>query len=338
VQTNCTPPSLKIVNITAWSPYNWDGPIYEVVTEYASVYNCFEKSSIFLYTQQLVTADRWSYILNNDPNGKLGLIKEFEPSGQIGVTETINYNYNNATGEAEGEITIFSEGGVQLVCTNCYALLTLSLQLELDTYWSDFVPQVSYFSVVASGDWKSNVDMELSAEGYWSESGSVEAYDIQLPSIEFFIGWIPVWIEMDVPITINYAAEVAAEMDVKAGFDLEASAEYGIQYEGESGWSPISNEQVTAHAHTPTFSEQVDVTASTFVVPQFNMDLYGIGGPFLNLDPGLVGQFDEDNGQYCVNLGDKLSVNIGAELTWPISKSDSFTLYSISDTLYQECQ
>jgi len=68
------------------------------------------------------------------------------------------------------------------------------------------------------------------------------------------------------------------------------------------------------------------------------MDLYGIAGPFLNVQPGISGQFDEDNDQYCINVGDNIAVNIGADIVWPISKSETYTLYSFTDQLYDVCQ
>jgi len=246
--------------------------------------------------------------------------------------------YDNTTGNAEGEITLFSEDGLSLTCTNCYTVLTLSLEVELNTYWDWITPHISKFSVVTEGSWKTNVDLLLNAEGSWSESGSFEAADIELPEIEFFIGWIPVWIDMDLPVTVGYAADVAADAQVTAGFDFEAEAEYGIEYQEEGGWSPIQNENTAAHVHNPTFSQQVDVTASAYILPQFNIDLYGIAGPFLNLQPGIDGVFDEKNEQFCVNIGDDLSVNIGAEIVWPIDKSMTYNLYSFNDNLYDQCQ
>jgi len=143
---------------------------------------------------------------------------------------------------------------------------------------------------------------------------------------------------MDVPITIGYSVDIAAELQVTAGFDFEADVEYGIQYEAENGWSPIGKEQTSYHVHDPTFSQQIDITAYTYVEPQFNMDLYGIAGPFFNMQPRIDGQFDENDGQYCVDIGDTIAVNIGAELAWPINEEKSYTLYSFSDTLYDVCQ
>jgi len=314
----------------------WCEGCFDITTTFSSFLDCFNDSQISFYSEELVDPSNWVYELNNNPNNEF--LMQFPKAN---ISGEVNYNYNPATGKAQQPIYFLNDtDGVEIVCTNCYAVFDASVLLELHAsyaHWYSVLPTLTFFEMATGGRWKYNVDMLVQAQESYQNSASQQVAEFTLPTIEFCIGWVPVYIETVIPITVGYDVSVDGEATATAGFDMEGSYKLGMEYTAGEGWQPIRSSTFNENAHEPTIDVNIEAEVAGYVEPQLEFNFYGIAGPFVNVNPTLEMTFEDHNTNWCFDLEYKMEVDAGVEIAWPIDWSKSFDLYDYEADLYNTC-
>jgi len=325
----------RVLDIQQVGNISSDVSVWNISTNESSFLDCFKQSSISFSTQQLASPYELMNQLNNNPNSP-------SYSDPVNVTAEFNFNYNPQTGRANQSIPIYSDSVITVTCTNCYAVLQAGLEFDLETSWDWFDPTVDFFETILFGGWLYNLDVEVDVNAAYSSVQSLLVDTIDLPEIMFCIGWVPVYIDIAVPITAGYSFVVDSQAELTAGLDFEGDVDFGVQYTDGQGWSPVGNERINKHLHQPTVTDSLNANLNVYLTPDFEFNIYGIGGPFIDIVPGLDFSLAypvsdcTDNANLTVSFD--FGVDVGAELVWPqqISSGD-LSLFNYTVPLWSDC-
>lgn len=131
---------------------------------------------------------------------------------------------------------------------------------------------VKRFKAAAALD--EEVDLTLHAEGTLDKSAERELKTVNIASIEFLIGPVPVVIAADLTFFLEFDGTVSAELTTRV--TQSASLEAGGLYERDSGWSGV-NETSSSLAHEPP-SFQASAEARAAAGARVAVGLYGEQG------------------------------------------------------------
>jgi len=327
----------RVLNIQQVGNTSSELSVWNITTNQSSFLDCFKKSSISFTTQQLVSPQEWLNQLNNNPNSP-----SYGGQDPANITAEFNFNYNPETGKANESIQIYSDEYLTVTCTNCYVVLKAGLEFDLETSWDWFYPTVDFFETILFGDWMYNLDVEVDAHAAYANAQSLTVTTIDLPEIMFCIGWVPIYIDPEVPINAGYTFTIDAQALLTAGLDFEGSVDFGVQYNDDEGWSPVGGEKINKHLHKPTFKDELNANLNVYVAPDFEFLLYGIGGPFINVVPGidfsLAYPVSDCTDNANVTVAFDFGVDVGAEIVYPdpLSSGD-LSLFNGTWPLWSDC-
>jgi len=154
----------------------------------------------------------------------------------------------------------------------------------IDIGWEIENSQVTEFHSIASGDLVFNCDIEASIEGAMNFTADTTLASYSHTFVQF-IGYFPVVEVVTLSFVGGFSVETNAAGFVETGFDHSNTISVGAQYDGS--WSSVweYSPQQTGHQTDWTTSGEFEIRG--FVRPVVSVDLYGIMGPYLSVEPFL---------------------------------------------------
>ncbi|MBN1313917.1 MAG: hypothetical protein JXA42_00545, partial [Anaerolineales bacterium] len=151
---------------------------------------------------------------------------------------------------------------------------------DFDLEVKDFELQEMSFTMEAV----ETADLEIKCE---VELVSAEAeieipLPVQLPVITVWVGWVPVVIVPE--LSLHVGAEGKVHIGIRTGVIQEATLRAGLEYNG-GAWSPISEFSNGFHFDPPEL--YAGMALKGYVGPQLELLMYGMVGPYANLDAYL---------------------------------------------------
>jgi len=300
--------------------------IYTAQTTFAGVADCFEDGSFLNFS---------TAAMNNPFSGNKSSIA-------AAVKKNFGYNYDESSGKAKENIPLWSLGAAKLDCTDCWFDFELGLSVGVSFGRKDIIiPYLKSFHAGISGTAKHNAQVDLTADAAKTASGSKVLTTIPLPGFTFFLGFVPVYISLSVPISVGYDLSASAAVSFSSGYDLEGSVGLGIEYDGGK-WQPTSSRNFGTHFHEPTFAKKAGATAEVYLEASIDMEFYAVGGGQFNLKPDVSSAVTFPGG--CsgteIHIGTNWGVtgNVDAILTKPIhATSPAFTVFDYTQNLANKC-
>lgn len=160
----------------------------------------------------------------------------------------------------------------------------IEFEPSIDIGWEIENSQVTEFHSIASGDLVFNCDIEASLDGAMSFSADTTLASYSHTFVQF-IGYFPVVEVVTLSFVGGFSVETNAAGFVETGFDHSNTISVGAQYDGS--WSSVweYSPQQTGHQTDWTTSGEFEIRG--FVRPVVSVDLYGIMGPYLSVEPFL---------------------------------------------------
>lgn len=150
-----------------------------------------------------------------------------------------------------------------------------------------------------------------------------------------FIGPMPVLVIFTKKISLDITPSVSVSSSFTGSFHSSLGIEAGARWTDPGGWKPVFGASKSVSVTAPQWASNVEGTAAVkiAVVPEFNILLYGVVGPFINLEPyanasasavvGLSGITPSSlDWETAIDLG--LNLNGGAKLS-VMGRKDLFT-------------
>jgi len=154
--------------------------------------------------------------------------------------------------------------------------LELDASLEFAATIDHFQLQQLHFTITTTETAELQVSGEASMVNLKEE---VEVMTQNLPTITFWVGWVPVVITPVLTIDVGVNVEVSA--GITAGVTQTATATVGLTY-NDGDWSPVHVFSKSFQPVDPTVEAGCGVKA--YAGPELSFMLYGLAGPYGELD------------------------------------------------------
>lgn len=226
----------------------------------------------------------------------------------------INWNYDSATGKAKQQDIHLGNG---FVCHECFA--NFEVDLKFDIVISNFALQ--HLAVWLEGDVDFHVDAMFYPKAYRG-NGTQQVADLQFPVVTFYVGPVPVVINITMPVNIGYVAHVdMAGTHVHAQSGLSGYIKKGVLYDPSTGdqthW--INEENVQSYGQL-MYAANVTAALQLFLFPVVTFQCDHIGGPTVGFKGSveLISSYDPSS-EVCpgglfaqINFG--LNTALGADV------------------------
>jgi hypothetical protein len=148
---------------------------------------------------------------------------------------------------------------------------------------------VTAFDAIASGELTFDFAVLLEAEQSADFERSATLATIQRV---FYaqIGWLPVVGIVQFEVKAEFAANATVKGKIQAGFENRHTATVGARYRAATGWQGVLEGSQQFDAHEPSLGDstlvgQIELEAKVSVTPELRILLYGVAGPFINVEP-----------------------------------------------------
>ena len=207
--------------------------------------------------------------------------------GEIDQTvPLIDWNYNSYSGEAKHPISIYSDHGISVTCTNCYSHTDVEVYVDVNFNWDFKLESVEYYFGI---EHETNLDVEATFTTAYQFSTEVELASFPLPRFTFDVDAVPVVITSNFDIYAGFHMEAEAETSISTGYDFHFSGRKGGLWTRLSGvWVPIDQASFTHHAHQPTFSASVSAQLDPYIRMALPAVFEGIFDVTLDMVPTLM--------------------------------------------------
>ena len=210
----------------------------------------------------------------------------------------------------------FTKGTASLTASaNCQASVSSSVEANLDVRAGDFVfdADVSWWRARVNSirvGYNPSITATVTAQAAASLTcnANLDVPELELPTITFTIGPVPVWITqtLDTDLNASFTAAAAGSRTLQA----TASAWFGMSYNRDNGWTPERSFSVDA-SDTSTTDVGIDIVIALPVT--YSARLYGFVGLDGTIEPGLRLAYTPLEDKYLALYG-KVAAEIAAEL------------------------
>jgi hypothetical protein len=205
------------------------------------------------------------------------------PSG--GLTLLLN-NVVLSTGNSGGQTTIggdTSGSASATVTLNGWVNLDPTVFLHLDIQGCGFLCTfVHEFDAGVTLNQSADIQSTFETDGGVAFEKTVGT--IELPGFAtYWLYWQPTF-EVKVGVSVN--GQITVTLHAVDQVNLEGGAEWNDDHMGHSGWTNLSHASASASFDVPFI--QANLTAQAYVKPQFSILLYGIVGPDVSTQLGVV--------------------------------------------------
>ena len=199
-------------------------------------------------------------------------------------------------------VTLFSGnvGGSDLTVTITSGII--EFEPVMDIGWEIENSQLTEFYSVASGDLTFNCDIEATLGGSLSYSADTTLASFSQVYVQF-IGWVPVVEVVTLSFIGGFDVQANGSGSVSTGFDHSNIISVGAEYDGS--WESVWEYNPTLSGHQTNWSAGADLEIRGYVCPVVSVDLYGILGPYIKVEPYLG--FNAGTSKDRLNVSDRNS-------------------------------
>ena len=201
-----------------------------------------------------------------------------------------------------------AEGGIEV--NGCVGLqFDYELIVEIDDH------QLKHFKLAVIPKERREMSLTANIEAGNSDiSLEVDLYDwYLLKNKTFFIGAVPVVLDIEVELVVGVNGELGSEMYLYGSG--ESSSNFGIEYTPENGFSNFKERTNSFELETPSFTTTVD--AEVYAGPELFFKFYKLAGPEIYLNAYLSTKVDTDADPWWEVTGG-IRAGLGAELELPL--------------------
>eukprot|EP01104_Vermistella_antarctica_P012593 TRINITY_DN3680_c0_g1_i1.p1 TRINITY_DN3680_c0_g1~~TRINITY_DN3680_c0_g1_i1.p1 ORF type:complete len:1022 (-),score=189.16 TRINITY_DN3680_c0_g1_i1:75-3140(-) len=153
-------------------------------------------------------------------------------------TENLNYNYDATTGKAgDGSVVLFQDATSTIQCTNCFLNFesTVTFNMSVDNY------AVTSFASALEGDLSATVENGADLIANVETTATVSLFDWVGPIWAFYIGPIPVVLQLDIPTTGRVDISSEARGKVLGSAEFGGPVKLGLYYDPTNDWQTVSD-------------------------------------------------------------------------------------------------
>lgn len=229
-----------------------------VTTSNATLEEIFERMTVE-YEKTLTMDD-----LDGSPSLKKGItLKRSKDNGfYFDIDDIVLYDLDGNLSSTEDQIK--AEGSISITPS-------FTFNLDIDNFTLKELRFVN--TTVETAELKISCGVSLS---YQPE---IELANLPFNPIVIWVGWVPIVIRP--VLSIDVGAEVSASVGFSTGVTQTATLEAGLEYKN-SQWNPVSNFTKSFEYNPPELTASVSVKGYTG--PQLNLMLYGIAGPYADIN------------------------------------------------------
>jgi len=209
---------------------------------------------------------------------------------------------------------------------------SLDLVATFSIQWDPTFPVfgLDYFrsSIKLEAEAQLNVEAGICGWTYYKE---IEIFRIPITKITFFIGPVPVYVDLTLGATASLGISFQAGPTVSAGCIATGWTEYGLKYDKNTGLTPIAQSGMTGEFIPPTLDPGTEIVAE--ITPSLPIDLwakfYALAGPDLVFEPYIDAIFTYS----LITEQVKIDVTIGLKISFVFRLDDNLKklLKSISN-------
>lgn len=290
--------------------YEFEGEEFVIKTDQAEMGEVFLDAQFTLSTDEMKVANLKSTMTNEeisqaltDENGMIhparitlhtpyGIIQKsaFE-SGSVFQTNDFIMTYTD---------TIFKREHFKIwidAYLKAYSKFILSFDyqngyIEWPHWWSPvYHPgELKYFGAYYNGGIETSATLTAFANYEFEyDSTFMLKNDLFKISYKFFVGPVPVFIDVMCDIYGHVTAGLSGEIKATSGFTANADIKLGVQYSnGQLG--PIKDFTATKTINPLTVEGSVSLETRAELYPQFMVSIYGCGGPTMDIVPYITAE------------------------------------------------
>ena len=159
---------------------------------------------------------------------------------------------------------------------------TLNHEIEIEWF------QIQHLLITAEGNMQFDCDIELTCSAPVNYNHEINIAEFTSPI--FYIWVVPCVFELS--FVAGFETNLELTGTVSAGFDSDASLEYGAEYYSSSGWSEIWDKSFDFAAHPIQWGYIGSVNATCYIKPRLSLLIASVAGPYMETEPYL--QFNGD--------------------------------------------
>lgn len=193
-----------------------------------------------------------------------------QASDTTAVQETWNLGVDRAFFGNRLEVQAQNEFGIAL---------RFRLKIKTDFDWFNTEVYVDHFKLV--GEVTEQLDLSATVSDKIEERKTETIKTVDLPTIKFWAGAVPVVITSDIAFKIEAGFKAQAEVTSSLSAEFELAA--GTQYRHEQGWEPVNRSERSWSTDPLEFS--AEATADAFLSAGLGVKLYDAVGPRFSVGP-----------------------------------------------------
>lgn len=141
------------------------------------------------------------------------------------------------------------------------------------------------------------------------ESSWSREYNIYTHRFGFFIGWWPVWVDLDLDLIPGVDMGANASLQFDAGISVWASGKFGVEWTREDGWRGIKELDYDFGYTDPSIQGEADISIEPYVKFKAGLYIYSLVGPYAYLKP--LAQLEASYPERTWILGAGFDINAG---------------------------
>ncbi|GMH71374.1 hypothetical protein TrST_g3339 [Triparma strigata] len=234
-------------------------------------------------------------------------------TGDYDAHETIyhkefSWNTNDGGKSASGDVMV---GKVK--CGDCY--MHAEIEFRFDLVINDY--DVELAQLVGEGEYVVSAQSQVTVEG-GTITDEVQASTVNMGSVHFMIGPVPVVLSATVPIHVGYEISMSSDATFTVGARFSGHAQYGFKYTDRFGFEAISDSNFEHSGGITDINVPDHLGAMIYVKPVMVIQVEHIGGPDIGLKTFLEYVLEKGTDDVwttpCANQP-KLSFNAGIQGT-----------------------
>lgn len=166
------------------------------------------------------------------------------------------------------------------------ASLSFDLGLYLDIQFKTWSVMPKYVKMYVDGYAQVSQSCGITLSYKYSKSLERNLGTINLPTIRFMVGYVPVFITVGADIMLELSAEASASASLTTGFSDALNVRCGFEWNNGNIY-PINSCSNRCSVTYPTLSGSANLSAKAYLYPSFYMKLYSILGPKFDIMPYL---------------------------------------------------
>jgi hypothetical protein len=287
------------------SGFEKDGDEFVIKTDQAEMGDVFLNAEFTLSTEEMSDANLKSGMTNEEMSRALTDEKGYIHPARIIVHTPQGPIYKSALNGYESQAvndfilnysdTIFKREHIKVwvdAYLKAYSNFILSFNyqngyIEWVHWWQPVYHAgvLKYFGAYYNGGIETRANVTALADyeiGY--DSTFKLKNDLFKISYKFFVGAVPVFIDVTCDIYGKVSCKLSGELKATSGFSASANAKLGVEYNnGRMG--PIKEFSATKTINPLTVEGSVSFEGRAELYPQFMVSIYGAGGPLIELIP-----------------------------------------------------